>query len=322
MRLKYIRTQKNNTMRKTTFTSILLVTGLVSMTNIAQSLATYDINFTSTWNATDHSTLPSDAHWSNLVGANHNSTITFLEMGATATNGIENVAEAGSNTIFNAEVQTAINAGNAEQWLQESFSPFAAISSATLSDVIVSEAYPLLTLVSMIAPSPDWIIAVNGLTLWDTSLDQWKETFTVDLFPYDAGTEDGFDYSGDNPATNPRGVITTIADASGYPFNSEKIGTLTITFKSSTLSIDAIENVNEVRIYPNPSSTGQITITNSTLLSGIEIYDVLGKRVKQITIDSSHSRFSIATNDLNKGVYILRLTTFSGQTESKKLVIN
>ena len=295
---------------------------LFSITSIAQSTATYDINFTSTWNASDHSTLPSNAHWSNLVGANHNSDITFLEMGGIATPGIENVAEAGSNTVFNSEVQTAINAGDAEQWLQESFSPFAAISSATLSDVVVSEDYSLLTLVSMIAPSPDWMIAVSGLNLWDSSLSEWKETFTVDLFPYDAGTENGFGYSGDNAATTPRGIITTIAGAAGYPFNSEKIGTLTITFKSSTLSLGAIENLSEVSIYPNPSSTGQITVTNSTLLSGIEIYDVLGKRVKQIAIDSSDSRYNIATNDLNKGVYILRLTTSSGKTESKKLVIN
>ncbi len=296
---------------------------LFSITSIAQSTATYDINFTSTWNASDHSTLPSNAHWSNLVGAkNHNSDITFLEMGGTATLGIENVAETGSNTVFNSEVQTAINAGDAEQWLQEPFSPFAAISSATLSDVVVSEDYSLLTLVSMIAPSPDWMIAVNSLNLWDSSLSQWKETFTVDLFPYDAGTENGFGYSGDNLATTPRGVITTIAGVAGYPFNTEKIGTLTITFKSSTLSLDAIENVSEVRIYPNPSSTGQITITNSELLSGIEIYDVLGKRVKQIVIDSSDNKYNIATNDLNKGIYILRLTTHSGITESKKLVIN
>lgn len=309
-------------MKKITFGYILWFAMLFSATSIAQSTATYDINFTSTWNATDHSTLPSNAHWSNLVGANHTNAVTFLEMGGTATAGIENVAEVGSNTVFNSEVQTAINAGHAEQWLQTPFSPFAAISSATLSGIIVSEDYSLLTLVSMIAPSPDWMIAVNSLNLWNISLNQWKETFTIDLFPYDAGTENGFGYSGDNPATDPRGAITTIAGASGYPFNSEKIGTLTVTLKSTTLSTAAIENDNKVRIYPNPSSTGQISITNATLLSGIEIYDVLGKSVKRIEIDPNNSRHNVAINTLNKGIYILRLTMHSGRTDSKKLVIN
>jgi hypothetical protein len=35
-------------------------------------------------------------------------------MGGTATVGTENVAETGSNTVFNSEVQTAMNTGSAE----------------------------------------------------------------------------------------------------------------------------------------------------------------------------------------------------------------
>ena len=122
-------------MKKITLTFILCFGLLFSANILAQSAATYDINFTSTWNSSDHGTLPGNAHWSNLVGANHNSNISFLEMGGTATTGIENVAEAGSNTVFNSEVQSAINAGNAEQWLNQSFAPFAAISSAALSEI-------------------------------------------------------------------------------------------------------------------------------------------------------------------------------------------
>ena len=309
-------------MKKITLTLILSLAMLISSHSKAQSTATYDINFTSTWNSSDHGTLPGTAHWSNLVGANHNSNITFLEMGGTATTGIENVAEDGSNTVFNSEVQTAINDGNAEQWLSQSFSPFAAISSATLNDIVVSDDYPLLTLVSMIAPSPDWIIAVNSLNLWNTNLNTWKETFTIDLFPYDAGTEEGFNYSINNTATNPRGVINNIAGAAGYPFNSEKIGTLTITFKSTTLSIDDFENTNAVKLYPNPSNIGSVTVTNSATLNQIEIYDVLGKRVKQITItDNSDANQNIDISNLTKGIYIVRLSKINGELESKKLII-
>ena len=307
-------------MKKITFT--LFFGALISLSVSAQSTATYDISFTSTWNASDHGTLPSTAHWSNLVGANHNSDITFLEMGGTATTGIENVAETGSNTVFNSEVQTAINAGDAEQWLQASFPTFAAISTATLSDIVVSEDYPLLTVLSMIAPSPDWIIAVNSLNLWDTNTNNWKGTFTVDLFPYDAGTEDGFGYSGSNAATNPQGVITNVAGAVGYPFNSAKIGTLTITFKSTTLGIDDFENNNEINIYPNPSSTGSVTFTNTNTINQIEVYDILGKKVKQITINTaSDNNQSIDISDLNKGVYIVKLSKNTGEFDSKKLII-
>lgn len=308
-------------MKKITLTFILCFGLLFSANILAQSAATYDINFTSTWNSSDHGTLPGNAHWSNLVGANHNSNISFLEMGGTATTGIENVAEAGSNTVFNSEVQSAINAGNAEQWLNQSFAPFAAISSAALSDIVVSEDFPLLTLVSMIAPSPDWIIAVNSLNLWDASMNNWKESFIVDLFPYDAGTENGFGYSGNNSETNPRGVITNIAGGTNYPFNTAKIGTLTITFKSTTLSVDDFDTMKAIKIFPNPANTGQITFNNVQQLSQITIYDILGKNVKTVSINNSNDEI-VDISNLNKGMYIAKLINNSGAVESRKLIIN
>ena len=308
-------------MKKITLQLTIILTCLLSSIGFTQSTATYDIDFTSTWNSTDHGTLPGNAHWSNLVGANHNSNITFLEMGGSATQGIENVAELGSNSVFNSEVQTAIISGNAEQWLEQSFSPFAAISSATLVDVVVSEDYPLLTLVSMIAPSPDWMIAVNSLNLWDTSMNKWKESFTIDLFPYDAGTENGFNYSTSNAPTVPRGVITNIAGASGYPFGPEKIGTLMVTFKSTSLNIDEFENFDNLKIYPNPITNGIISISNGSSVSKIELFDVLGKQVKRILQNASDQEFNIVLPDLKAGIYLMKLYGIEGQIVSRKLII-
>lgn len=308
-------------MKKITFILSLLI--LCSHGIIAQSTATYDINFTSTWNESDHGTLPGNAHWSNLVGANHNSNIVFLEMGGMATPGIEDVAETGSNTAFNAEVNTAITAGDAEQWFQQGFSPFAAISSATLTDVVISEDYPLLTLLSMIAPSPDWIIAVNSLNLWDTTNSNWKDSFSLDLYPYDAGTENGFGYSTSNTATSPQGVIASVAGASGYPFGSAKIGTLTVTFKSTTLNTNDFDSLESVRFYPNPSNSGFVTVTNSNVLEEITIYNVLGKQVRQVNIsNTTQNKEVIDVSDLNDGIYIVKLTSNDGATESKKLILN
>ena len=65
----------------------------------------------------------------------------------------------------------------------------------------------------MIAPSPDWFIGVHDLPLFDDG--QWVEDLSVDLFPYDAGTEDGTGYSTGNPASNPKVNIFRIT---GAPF--------------------------------------------------------------------------------------------------------
>ena len=309
-------------MKKTTSYGLLFFSLLFSLISAAQSTATYDISFQSTWNSTDHGTLPSNAHWSNLVGANHNSSITFLAMGEHASPGIENVAELGSNTVFNSEVQTAIGNGNAEQWLNEPFAPYAAISSASLSDITVSEDFPLLTLAAMIAPSPDWMIAVNSLNLWDPSQNKWKESFIVDLFPYDAGTEDGLGYSGNNAPTNPQDVITNISGVEGYPFNTEKIGTLTITFKSTTLSVDGYIILQPLKMYPNPNTTGTLTLENAEKVKRIVIYDVLGKAVKSIVFNPMNNSQDLDVSTLKNGIYIVRLTNADKSVISRKLVIN
>lgn len=239
-------------------------------------------------------------------------------MGGMATPGIELVAEAGSNGVFNSEVNTAINSGYAGQWLQKSVDPFAAIASATLSHVVVSEDFPLLSLASMIAPSPDWIIAVNSLDLWDSNT--WKDSFTVDLYPYDAGTEDGFGYSGNNLPTSPRGVITNVAGASEYPFGPEKIGTLTITFKSTTLSVNDLGANVSVRLFPNPITNGKITISNAETVEDIAIYDVLGKEVIRFNNKGIEEETYDITN-LTSGTYIIRIIDIKGNIDHKKLLV-
>ena len=42
---------------------------------------------------------------------------------------------------------------------------------------------------SMIAPSPDWFIGLSGLNLYANK--RWVADTTVQLFVYDAGTENG-----------------------------------------------------------------------------------------------------------------------------------
>ena len=51
--------------------------------------------------------------------------------------------------------------------------------------------------------------AFSGLSLQDDT-GNWRERLEIDLFPYDAGTEDGDEFSLSNPATVPQDVIASI----------------------------------------------------------------------------------------------------------------
>ena len=296
----------------------LLFVLLMSMISHSQSIATYTVTFTSVWNSSDHGTLPSGAHWSKLVGANHNSNITFLEIGQNATLGIENIAEEGLNSEFqNNEVQPSVDNGNTEQYI-DGDDLNSATGTITIMGLEISENYPLLTLVSMIAPSPDWMIALNSFSLLDGG-NNWKDNISIDLFPYDAGTDDGTNYTSSNNDTNPQVPISSLQGV--FPFNSNKIGTLTIT-------LDSVLNVNEdfiseVKIFPNPTK-GQITISNieNVNLKTIEVYNILGSLIANINVEEELNNINLNLEALQKSIYLIKLNTFDGKSKTQKLIIN
>lgn len=285
----------------------------------AQSQAQYTITFNSTWNETDHGTLPPTAHWSDLVGATHNSDVKFWELGQLASPGIEDVAEMGSNANFNSEVNTAIGNSDADQWLQAGFSPFAAISSATLSNVIVSANYPLLSLAAMVAPSPDWFVGIDSFSLLDMS-NNWKTSVVLDMFVYDAGTEEGNAYSLSNPDTVP--AVPVFSRINITPFNDQKIGTLTITL-DQVLSNGNSEITDSIIIAPNPASS-LIRIHNraGTVLESIELYNLVGERVKRIQYDEGPDLVEIVRGRLASGIYIMKVTSSDNLILIRKLILD
>lgn len=75
----------------------------------------------------------------------------------------------------------------------------------------ISQSHPLVSLVSMIAPSPDWFVGIHGLNLLVNG--DWPDELIMDLEAYDAGTDSGVSYTSSNQATTPQGSITRVTDA-------------------------------------------------------------------------------------------------------------
>ncbi|APY08121.1 hypothetical protein BWZ20_07330 [Winogradskyella sp. J14-2] len=70
-------------------------------------------------------------------------------------------------------------------------------------------------------------------------------------------------------------------------------------------------------IYPNPTSTGNVTISSSNNDAiSVQVFDVLGKQVKNETLTNN----TLNVSDLNTGLYILKITQNNAST-TKKLVI-
>ncbi|MFD1614825.1 T9SS type A sorting domain-containing protein [Gelatiniphilus marinus] len=319
-------------MKNFTSHTVLVLCLLITPNFYAQSIANYTIVFESFWetpaadatNGISSIPLPSNPHWSPIAIATHQTANSILEMGTAASAGIELIAEEGLTSAFESEVTANTDAdkfiiGNGLN----------AAQGTITTSIQVSSDYPFVSLASMIAPSPDWFIAVNSENLRSGNHainNGWKTTYTVDVFPYDAGTEEGNGYSGNNAATNPKDVITSLLDMA--PFDgvntnmSHRIGTVTFNYIDSTLSLDNINDLENVSIHPNPSK-GKITLSNlkNKDLISASIYNILGRLVKDIPVKKGLSKLNIDLTHLNKGVYLLNIKT-ANSTTTKKLVIN
>lgn len=182
--------------------------------------ARYRLTFEGTWTlAATPGGVHRNAHFSPLVGAVHSDQVSFWRPGGTATPELERVAELGIQDRL-----AALMGRSPHVLAVFEKEPARGGTARTTIEFEATRDDPLVTLVTMIAPSPDWFVGVSGLSLLDGQ-GRWLTSRNVDLFPYDAGTEEGEDFSLDNPATVPRGTITRIRGMG--PFTDAPMAKLT-----------------------------------------------------------------------------------------------
>ena len=88
-------------------------------------------------------------------------------------------------------------------------------------------------------------------------------------------------------------------------------------FLPSFLSVGKIENKPVMKIYPNPTNIGQVTIDSpENGYISVQVYDVLGKQVKKEILISD----VLSVSDLTPGLYIVQITQ-NGFFTTEKLMI-
>jgi hypothetical protein len=175
----------------------------------------YAVTFDAAWSRSTHpQDFPGNPHFSPLIGGTHRSTVSFWQPGGLATEGIRAMAERGLKVHLQTEVEAAISAGHAGFLLS---GDGLGTSPASVSlEFDATQAFPLVTLVSMVAPSPDWFVGVQALPLFEGGA--WHDLVRVQLYPYDAGTDSGVSFESADEDTQPRQPITR---HTGFPFLRE-----------------------------------------------------------------------------------------------------
>jgi hypothetical protein len=180
-----------------------------------EQTADYLLTFESSWsNATHPTNFPQNPHFSGLVGAVHNQNVEFWREGENASIGIKEVAEWGRKDSLISEVEQAIQATQALSVL--SGSGLSTSPSSRIISIQVNRNYSYVTVVSMLAPSPDWFVGVSSLNMFRDG--EWIDNISIELFAYDAGTDSGENYTSPNQTTNPPENISKI-DTSPFKVN-------------------------------------------------------------------------------------------------------
>ncbi len=284
-----------------------------SVTILAQD-AIYKIEFISNWSSSTHPNMyPSgSAHWSPLVGATHKDAAIVFQLGVTATDGIEQVAETGGTSTITSEINLLITAGVADQVINGS-GLGSGPGTITINSVNLDSDFPYISLITMIAPSPDWVAMIGNQKLTDTNGD-WIQNLSVDVYATDAGTDGGVTYTSPNDDITPHENMTSLQNIS--PFSNEIIGTFVFT-REQVLSTSEDELADQLVFYPNPSK-GSITLENkgNVLLEKAEIYTATGKRLKTFKNVSRN----LTLDSFKSGLYFLKLYSDKGNL-TKKLII-
>ena len=163
--------------------------------------AEYTVIIKSTWTKTSHPfEYPSDAHFSGMIGASHNAKYSIFAIGRRPTPGLERLSEEGKHSPLDTEIRTAIDQGNALMLFESG--GLKNWRDSMVATVRVDPAHPLVSVVNMIAPSPDWFTENGG----------WVTRRSVTLYAYDSGGDDGTTYKARDKDTDPKKPTTRAAN--------------------------------------------------------------------------------------------------------------
>jgi hypothetical protein len=161
--------------------------------------------------------IPNNDHYSGMAVIMHTSAYSASTVGSAASAGLKSLAETGSSTTLTSEVSASAAAMSLVSLppmiapgSSQTASPNTKKGFAT-TQIEVDSAFPMVSLLTMIAPSPDWY-AYGSATLFENGGFQAK---TIDLIAYDAGTDSGTTYAAANSVTSTGTVQKLMSGVAG-----------------------------------------------------------------------------------------------------------
>lgn len=162
------------------------------------SEAAYTLTITGKWKSPEF-TVPGGAHYTTFIGMIHNNNASLWKENEKASPGTEVLAETGGGGPLLAEIDSMIAARTSLSLIL--FVAPSTITSAN-ANFYCNSNYTRVSFESMLGPTPDWFVGINSINLYNGS--RWVTDTTINLYAYDAGTEEGDVFGYTNPPTVPQ----------------------------------------------------------------------------------------------------------------------
>ena len=211
-------------------------------------------------------------------------------------------------------------------------------SVTLLADSIYTEESDLMSKIDLfICPNyEDGTMYFNGndaVTLEDAS-----GNILIDIFgkigedPGDAWTDENGDYW-----TKDQTLVRKSTVKSGFVYEPNAAYTFDPTLEWDSLPANSFmglgshecdcilsleEKRNSIQMYPNPNTTGHLTINTSIEIKSISLYNVLGEKVLSKTYNNSSITERIILSPKLKGLYFVEVLLENKEVLLKKLLLN
>ncbi len=170
----------------------------------------YKVIFEGNWSADNHPTdFPNNDHFSDFIGLTHNEQVTLFEEGGFATEGMEVMAETGAVNPLDSQILNIVLSDSGFDYITND-APNRGNGDKEFI-IYVDEDHPLVSIVSMIAPSPDWFLGVKDYNLFQNGA--WVDEITIPVTVWDAGTDSGTTFTSEDLDTNPKEPIQILTSA-------------------------------------------------------------------------------------------------------------
>ena len=168
-------------------------------------------------------------------------------------NGCPLIYVSGITGALDSEMEAQISMNKALQKYKGTNFFISNTGTSTITNIAVNSEFPLVSFITMIAPSPDWFVGVHDFNLCNTTTGKWLDSRKRDLPPYDAGTDSDTTFIHSGTPTMPRETIHLITNNTEGSLKSDKSLSRfgTFTFQKTDESGPTIRSSSSMQIQPS-----------------------------------------------------------------------